>query len=122
IGLPSRPSPLAPVISPSMSVPDAAAARVRVLVTRALASIGFRDDAFLLLVAAAVAVVTAAAAVGFHELIVFISDLLYSSIDPELLYGPAVYLLIISPALGGLIVGVISNHIFRAKEGQSVID
>src|SRR5207249_5386250 len=89
---------------------------------RALASIGFRDDAFLLLVAAAVGVVTAAAAVGFHELIVLISETLYRRIDPDFLYGPAVILLIIWPALGGLFVGVVSNYIFPAREGQSVID
>ena len=68
-----------------MSFPAAAAARVRVLVNRLLSSIGFRDDAFLLLVAAAVGVVTAIAAVGFHELIVWIAENLYRRIDPELL-------------------------------------
>jgi CIC family chloride channel protein len=105
-----------------MSFPAAAAARVRVLTNRLLSSIGFRDDAFLLLVAAAVGVVTAIAAVGFHELIVWIAENLYRRIDPELLYRPMVWLLIAWPMLGGLVVGILSNHVFRAREGQSVID
>src|SRR5947199_176728 len=73
-------------------------------------------------VAACIGVVTAGAAVGFHELIVFIAELLYRSMNPDLLYGPAIVLLIVWPALGGLLVGIFSNHIFPAREGQSVID
>lgn len=97
--------------------------RIRVLVSRALEAFGFRDDAFLLFIAALVGLITAAAAVGFHLLICYIRDRLYTSWDPRLLYGPgAVILLILWPALGGLAVGVISRWIFRSREGHGVVD
>src|SRR5213076_1511795 len=63
--------------SPAMASPSAAAARFRILVTRGLSVIGFRDDSFLLVIAALVGVVTAGAALGFHELIYGIRHLLY---------------------------------------------
>ena len=98
------------------------ASRFRVLVSRGLAFIGFRDDAFLLIVAAVIGVITAAAAVGFHELINWIRDLLYRNIQPEFLYRPGAFLLIVWPMLGGLIVGVIANVLVRDREGRGVID
>lgn len=98
------------------------AARFRVVVSRGLAFIGFRDDAFLLIVAAVIGVITAAAAVGFHELINWIRDLLYRDINPEFLYRAGAPLLIIWPVLGGLIVGIVANVLVRDREGRGVID
>ena len=68
-----------------MLAPSAVASRFRVLVSRGLAFIGFRDDAFLLILAVLIGVITAAAAVGFHEMINWIRDLLYGRIDPDFL-------------------------------------
>jgi hypothetical protein len=52
-------------------------ARLRVLVTRLLARLGMREDSFLIIPAVLIGVVTAFAAVGFHDLIEAIRDLLY---------------------------------------------
>ena len=76
----------------------------------------------MLILAVLVGVVTAAAAVGFHELIVFIRDKLYLSVTPEFLYGGGMWLLIVFPALGGLAVGVTTRYILRAAEGHGVVD
>src|SRR5439155_5889672 len=105
-----------------MFAPSDVASRFRVLVSRGLGFMGFRDDAFLLILAVLIGIITAAAAVGFHELINWIRDLHYRRIDPGLLYGPAVVLLVIWPALGGLITGIIANVLVRDREGRGVID
>jgi chloride channel protein, CIC family len=106
-----------------LSATSAAATRLRVLVTRMLHSLGFGDDAFLLLVAAVVGVVTSAAAVGFHHLIDSIRELLYHRPGPDFLYGgPGIALIVVWPALGGLIVGIISHHLVRDREGRGVVD
>jgi CIC family chloride channel protein len=96
--------------------------RTRVLSTRVLERLGLREESFLLLPAVLIGLVTAAAAVGFHELIYKIRDLLYVNTGPELLYGPGMALLIIFPALGGLTVGVISQYIARTREGHGIVD
>lgn len=99
-----------------------AAVRVRVLLTRGLRWIGFRDDSFLLLVAMLVGLLTAAAAVGFHELIVWIGELLYRSFDVQILYGSGIALLALWPAAGGLVVGVLSVYVLRSRGGHGVPD
>src|SRR3954447_7361035 len=78
-----------------MLAPSAVASRFRVLISRGLGFMGFRDDAFLLILAVLIGVITAAAAVGFHELIRWIGDLLYRRIDPEFLYRAGIPLIII---------------------------
>ncbi len=80
---------------------SAIAARFRVLLSRALGFMGFRDDAFLLIVSVIIGVVTAAAAVGFHELINWIRDALYQQIDSEFLYRTGCPLIILWPAPAG---------------------
>lgn len=99
----------------------AAAARARVLVSRGLVALGFKDDAFLLFVAAIVGVITAAAAVGFHALIDRIRDTLYG-VNDSFLYGPGAILLIVYPAVGGLLVGFITLLFSRDSHGHGVVD
>src|SRR5207247_2804874 len=101
---------------------SAVASRFRVLVSRGLAFMGFRDDAFLLILAVLIGVVTAAAAVGFHELINWIRDLLYGRIDPDFLYKSGFPLLILWPTLGLLLLGIIANVVIRDRDGRGVID
>jgi chloride channel protein, CIC family len=101
---------------------SAIAARFRVLLSRALGFMGFRDDAFLLIVSVIIGVVTAAAAVGFHELINWIRDALYQQFDSEFLYRTGCPLIILWPALGGLVTGIIANVLVRDREGRGVID
>jgi CIC family chloride channel protein len=98
-------------------------ARVRVLLTRLLARLGMREDSFLILPAVLIGVITAFAAVGFHDLIEWIRDLLYESAGAGFLYSnKGLILLVAFPALGGLIVGVVSRYIVRSREGHGVID
>ncbi|HRK30114.1 MAG TPA: chloride channel protein [Tepidisphaeraceae bacterium] len=100
----------------------AAATRGRVLITRLLAAVGFRDDAFLLVVAAMVGILTAGAAVGFHELIMWIVHLLYRTLDPQTLYGTGLALIVVWPALGGLVVGFLNVYVIRQSGGHGVPD
>jgi len=95
--------------------------RVRLLSTRALSRLGFREDSFLIVLAVLIGFVTAAAAVAFHEVIDITRNLLYEQFG-EKLYTRWMVMLIIWPALGGLAVGVISRFIFRAREGHGIVD
>ena len=96
--------------------------RVRVISTRALSRLGFREDSFLIVLAVVIGIITAAAAVTFHQVIDLIRDLLYQRIGAARLYGSDLILLILWPALGGLAVGVISRYMFRAREGHGIVD
>lgn len=102
------------------------ASRTQLLVTQTLARLGFSESALLVPVAVVIGVVTAAAAVGFHELIVFIRDHLYRinryGLDADFLYGKGLFLLVLLPALGGLAVGCFSTYVMRAREGHGIID
>jgi CIC family chloride channel protein len=106
---------------PSIGV-SAVGERLRVLSTRILARMGLGEGTFLLFAAVLVGVVTAAAAVAFHELVTWIRDVLYNRIDPGVLYGKGVALLIVLPMLGGLLVAVISRYLVRAREGHGIVD
>ncbi|MGH7215467.1 MAG: chloride channel protein, partial [Tepidisphaeraceae bacterium] len=98
------------------------ATRVRVVVSRLLRLMGLGDDAFLTLLAVLIGAVTAAAAVGFHELIDFVRDRLYQRPGARVLYGPGLLLLVLWPALGGLVVGMVSRYVARTREGRGIID
>jgi CIC family chloride channel protein len=98
-------------------------ARSRVLATRLLQRLGLREESFLIVPAILVGIITAFAAVGFHQLIYEVRDLLYVNTGADLLYGAGLPLLLLFPALGGLVVGVVSRWIARAREGQhGIID
>lgn len=92
------------------------------MVERVLARWGMREETFLLLLAFVIGVVTAAAAVGFHELINLIRSLLYERMQPGLLYGRYLFLLVLIPAAGGLAVGVLTQYIVRIRQGRGMID
>lgn len=96
--------------------------RVRVLFGRWGRRLGFSEATFLVPMAVVVGVVTALAAVGFHELILFIRDGTYGAIGQDVLYGKGMWLLILIPAAGGLAVGVISRQLAGEKEGHGVVD
>jgi CIC family chloride channel protein len=99
------------------------ASRLRALLTRGLSRFGFKEDSFLLILAVIVGTVTATAAVGFHELILLISNLLYYQAGEERLYhGLGMVLLMVFPAAGGLVVGFITRYVFRIREGHGIVD
>ena len=96
--------------------------RVRLLSTRALSRLGFREDTFLIVLAVMIGMITAAAAVAFHELIDLTRNLLYERFGMERLYGSWMAMLIVWPALGGLVVGIISRYLFHTREGHGIVD
>ena len=96
--------------------------RLRLTITALLRRLGFSENAFLLPLAVLIGVVTAAAAVAFHELIVAIRELLYRDWLAGTLYGRGVMLLVLLPALGGLVVGTFSTYVMRSREGHGVVD
>jgi CIC family chloride channel protein len=83
---------------------------------------GFREDTFLIVLAVVIGLITAAAAVAFHEIIDWTRNLLYERFGFERLYGHWMVMLILWPALGGLLVGLLSRYVFRAREGHGVVD
>jgi chloride channel protein, CIC family len=100
----------------------AVAARFRVLVSSVLVRLGGSDSSFLVLLAVLIGVVSALAAVGFHLLIEGTRDLLYKRVGPDFLYGHGLFLLILWPALGGLIVGFISRVLLGQMQGRGIVD
>ena len=101
----------------------AALTRLRLLSTKALSRLGFGEHAFLLLLAVLIGIVAAAAAVGFHELIRGIRNLLYANLGPRVgIYSKGIWLLIFLPALGGLLVGLITRYVFLIREGHGIVD
>src|SRR5580692_7819001 len=112
------------VFLPSMNLDiTGPAARLRGITTRALSRFGFKDDSFLIILAVIVGAVTAAAAVGFHELILWVRNVLYYRTGEQLLYhGWGMMLLIAFPTAGGLIVGLVSRYVFATREGHGIVD
>ena len=85
-----------------------------------MARLGLGENSILLPLALIVGVVTGAAAVGFHELINLLRDLLYRHFPPEFLYGKGLWLLVLLPAAGGLLVEPPLPT--RSREGHGVVD
>ena len=98
--------------------------RVRLLVNRVSARLGFGGEGFLVVVAVLIGIVTAAAAVSFHELINLIRNWMYGQMPSVDLYGRHVWLLLAFPALGGLVVGCANWFIHRrgGTAGHGVVD
>ena len=89
--------------------------------TRLMTRMGLREHYILLPMAFLVGVVTAAAAVAFHTLINWIRDRLYQWPGGyDVLYGRGVVLLIFLPALGGLIVGLVTVYVLRRARGMAL--
>jgi len=99
-----------------------AGTRIQVLANRALERMGFSTSGFLLIMAVLIGMITAAAAVAFHELINLIRNQLYGHVGEHALYGKWMILLVVWPAVGGLLVGIISHVIVRSREGHGIID
>ncbi|CAN5434411.1 chloride channel protein [soil metagenome] len=98
------------------------AVRFRLFITRTLVRLGFREDSFFLLLAVLVGIVTAGAAVLFHELIVRLREVLFAAPGEKRLYGSGLYLLVLIPTLGGLVVGVLSKLVFKVKGIHGLAD
>lgn len=95
---------------------------VRLAATRLLSRLGLGDSSFVLVLSVIIGIVTGIAAVGFHELIDAVRDFLYRREGADFLYGRGIWMLVVIPATGGLVVGVLSRYVFRAREGHGVTD
>jgi CIC family chloride channel protein len=104
------------------AVISAVGLRFRLTITRAMTRLGMGENSILLPLALIVGVITGAAAVGFHELINLLRDLLYRHFPAGFLYGKGIWLLIVLPTGGGLLVGLIVVYISRSREGHGVVD
>src|SRR5258706_1250382 len=108
---------------PMWSAVISVAVRVRLFVGRVLSRLGFGGDGFLLVLAILIGVMAAFAAVGFHFLIGGIRDSLFLRLAGRiLLYGKGLGLLILLPAIGGLLVGLITRYVFGVREGHGIVD
>jgi chloride channel protein, CIC family len=99
-----------------------AAVRFRVLTTRLFMRLGFREDSFFIVIAVLVGVVTAGAAVLFHELIVRLRHLLFALPGEQWLYGRGMFMLVLIPTAGGLVVGVLAKLVFKVKGIHGLVD
>src|SRR5688500_12983351 len=101
----------------------ATATRFRLIAGRILARLGLGDESFLVVLALLIGVVTAAAAVGFHELINAVRDFCYVDLGQRFsLYGKHLWILVMIPAAGGLLVGIISRIVHQRGESAGVVD
>lgn len=91
--------------------------RVRVLVNRLSARLGLGENGFLVVLAVLIGIVTAGAAVSFHELIQWIRQWLYGAMEEGTLYGRWLWLLVVFPAAGGLVVGATNWLLARGRGG-----
>lgn len=97
-------------------------------VSRYFASINFSQDNYLLLIGGIVGLLGGIGAIVFHEAIDFIEHTFFSA--PGHLFGseslfdvntPGAYLIIILvPAIGGLLVGIISHYFEKGEKGEGI--
>lgn len=90
--------------------------------TRLIKKLGFRDDSFLIIMALLVGAATGAGSVIFTRLIDLAHDFCYGGGHSESqgLYGGHWYLLLILPAAGALLVGLITFFFAREAKGHGV--
>lgn len=96
-------------------------ARLKVLAKRLLARLGIREEVGLLPIAIVIGLLTSVAAVAFHELIELLKRRLYES-RAEWLYEHGLWLLVVIPAVGGLVVGLVSRLLIRSDGGHGMVD
>lgn len=89
----------------------------RLLLARVLRRLGLQEDSYLVVLAVLIGLLAAAAACGFHLFIETVRDHLFGAVSPDLLYGPGVWLLIVWPTLGGLVVGLFGRLVGRHGHG-----
>src|SRR3954470_10308349 len=94
----------------------------RRVLTRVSTRLGFGERTILVPMAVLVGVITAAAAVAFHELVQHVRQALYPAQYTDFLYGKGVALLIVLPALGGLVVGLFNRYVIGGRGAAGMAD
>lgn len=95
--------------------------RIKVLMKRLAARVGVPPETGLILLAGIIGLLTSVAAIAFHELIELFRDTLYVHRGISL-YRDRLWLLVLIPAAGGLVVGLITRYLIRSSGGHGVVD
>ena len=96
--------------------------RFKVLSRKLMIGVGLPPEAGLIVLAVLIGGLTSVAAIGFHELIEILRKFLYVSRGADL-YRNHLWLLVLFPAAGGLMVGLIGRYAVRGGVGgHGVVD
>jgi CIC family chloride channel protein len=87
---------------------------------RLLGRLGFREEAFLIILACVIGALTGVASVGFTKLIDWAHHFCYGSSGQEGLYAGKAFMLILLPCGGALLVGCITYFFAREAKGHGV--
>ncbi|MGN6725171.1 MAG: chloride channel protein [Tepidisphaeraceae bacterium] len=102
------------------------ATRLKVLGERLFAKVGMKPDIGLIPIAGLIGLLTAIASVTFHELIKFLQHRLFTdrglTDHGDWLYGHGIWLLVVIPAAGGLLVGLIGKALRVGEGGHGMVD
>jgi chloride channel protein, CIC family len=99
------------------------ALRLRLGLSRLFERLGLGEHAILVPLAFVIGILGAVAAMTFHELIILVRDFMFvRTIPNDQLYGPWLLALVLIPAAGGLIVGLLNRYVARSREGHGVVD
>ncbi|HEX8323155.1 MAG TPA: chloride channel protein [Tepidisphaeraceae bacterium] len=99
-----------------------ALARIKILIKRGMVAVGVPPETGLILVAGVIGLLTSVAAIAFHELIELLRHTLYVS-PGKSLYQDRLWLLVLIPAAGGLVVGLVARYVLRGSVGgHGVVD
>ncbi len=93
---------------------------LRIAVTKLLARIGFKDEYFLILVSIVIGGATGLGAHAFYWLIEFAHHKCYGQNGVAGLFAGRGYMLVVLPAAGALLVGLITHYFAREAKGHGV--
>jgi len=94
--------------------------RLKQDLVRFLKRLGFREEAFLILLACVIGALTGLGSVGFTKLIELAHEFCYGSGEHTGLYAGRAVFLVILPAAGALLVGLITYFFAREAKGHGV--
>ncbi len=96
------------------------AQRLRIGVRDAISKIGLKEEYFLILVSILIGATTGVFAHGFYWLIEWAGELAYGHGEHAGLYGGRVWMLVVLPAVGALLVGFITHFFASEAKGHGV--
>ncbi|HUU83081.1 MAG TPA: chloride channel protein [Phycisphaerae bacterium] len=94
--------------------------RLRVRLIELLARIGFKDDYFLIVTSIVIGGATGLGAHLFYSLIEFAREKCYGHTGSGGLFGGRGFMLVVLPAVGALLVGLIVHYFTREAKGHGV--
>ena len=89
-------------------------------ISRLLVRLGFREEAFLIVLAGIIGILTGVGSVGFTKLIALSHDLCYGGGTQKGVYAGRGLFLVVLPAGGALLVGLITYFFAREAKGHGV--